>query len=81
MKNITIENLSTCEILTLTTEEHLLNTIEDALYIQWELTPCTNRCSWAYPFLRGEKVRFSFHKVEFVQVWQDKDGKVWVKNI
>ena len=81
MKTITIENLSTCEVLTIQTNDHLLDAIEDALYIQWELTPCTNRCSWAFPFHRGECVKFSFHRVEFVKVWMDQDGKVWVKNI
>lgn len=81
MKTITIENLSTLEILTIRTEDHLLSAIEDAIYIQWELVPGTNRVSWAYPFLRGKKVRFTYHNCEFSWVWMDENGKVWVKDI
>ena len=80
-KTYEIEFLNTCERLTITTAQHLLDSIEDALYIHQELTPCTNRCSWAFPFLRGEKVKFTYHNCEFVLVWMDAQGKVWVKDI
>ena len=80
-KTYEIEFLNTLEKLTVTTEDHLLNSIEESLYIHQELTPCTNRCSWAYPFLRGEKVKFTYHNCEFVLVWMDAQGKVWVKDI
>ena len=76
-----IEFLDTLEKLTNTTTDHLLDSIEDNLYIHQELTPCVNRCSWAYPFLRGEKVKFTYHNCEFVWVWMDAQGKVWVKDI
>ena len=81
MTTIIIENLSTMELITINTDKHFLDAIEDALYIQWELTPCAGRCSWAYPFRRGDKVKFSYHEREFVKVWMDLDGKVWVKDI
>ena len=81
MKTITFENLSTLEIVAVQTDDHLMDAIQDTLYIQWELTPCTNRCAWAYPLLRGEPVKFTFHNVEFVKVWIDQDGKVWIKDI
>lgn len=61
--------------------EHLLDKLEEVLFIMQELTPCTNRCSWAFPFLRGEKVKFTYHNCEFVHVWMDAQGKVWVKDI
>ena len=60
--------------------EHLLNKLEEVLFILQELTPCVNRVSWAYPFLRGERVRFTYHHCEFVQVWIEND-KIYVKNI
>jgi len=65
-----IEFLDTCEIVTATLgSEHLLDKVEEILYIQQELTPNANRCSWAFPFLRGEPVRFTYHKCEYVWVW------------
>jgi hypothetical protein len=81
MKTYQIENLSTCEIAEVHTEDNLCSSVEEQLYILWELTPCTNRVSWAYPFLRGERVKFTYHNCEFVWVWMDKEGKVWVKDI
>lgn len=81
MKTFTLENLSTCEILEVPYEGALCAALEEQLYIWWELTPCTNRVTWAYPFLRGDKVKFSYHNCEFVQVWMDKDGKIWVRDI
>jgi hypothetical protein len=46
-----------------------------------ELTPCINRVSWAYPFLRGEKVQFAYNNCEFVKVWIEKENVIYVKNI
>lgn len=59
----------------------LCNFVEEQLYILWELTPCANRCSWAYPFLRGERVKFTYHNCEFVWVWLDEQGQILVKDI
>lgn len=81
MKTYKIENLSTMEIAEVHTEDNLCSSVEEQLYILWELTPCANRCSWAYPFLRGERVKFTYHNCEFVWVWLDTEGKVWVKDI
>ena len=61
--------------------EHFLNKLEEVLFIMQELTPCINRVSWAFPFLRGEKVRFTYHNCEFVKVWIEKDNIIYVKNI
>lgn len=86
-ETIIIEFLDTSEIVTATLgNEHLLDKVEEILYIQQELTPCTNRCSWAFPFLRGEPVRFTYHKCEYVWVWligdrvyvADKLRQYWV---
>lgn len=74
-----VEFLNTCEIVTATLgNEHLLDKVEEILYIRQELTPCKNRCSWAFPFLRGEPVRFTYHKCEYVWVWSPKPDKVYV---
>lgn len=61
--------------------EHFLDKLEEVLYIMQELTPCTNRCSWAFPFLRGEAVRFTYHKCEFVTVQLMNNQKIIVKDI
>lgn len=73
--------LNTMETFTITTTDNLLDSIEDNLYIQQELTPCANRCTWESQFMQGEKVKFTYHNCEFVHVWMDNQGKVWVKNI
>lgn len=81
MKTYQIENITTGEKYIAHAEGNLCSSVEEQLYILWELTPCTNRCSWAYPFLRGERVKFTYHNCEFVWVWLDAEGKVWVKDI
>ena len=81
MKNYKIKNLSTMEVAEVHTEDNLCSSVEEQLYILWELTPCTNRCSWAYPFLRGDKVKFTYHRCEFVKVWIDKNDIVYVEDI
>lgn len=73
-----VEFLNTCEIVTaMLDNEHLLDKVEEILYIQQELTPDANRCNWAFPFLRGEPVRFTYHKCEYVWVWL-LNNKVYV---
>ena len=75
---ISVEFLDTCEIITATLDnEHLLDKVEEILYIQQELTPNTYRANWAFQFLRGEPVRFTYHKCEYVWVWLI-DSKVYV---
>lgn len=59
----------------------LCNFVEEQLYILWELTPCLPRLSWAYPFLRGERVKFTYHRCEYVWVWMDKEGNIFTKDI
>ena len=82
MKTYTIENLSTLEIVTITTADHICDMVEDTLEAQWSLRPSTGRVSWAYPFLRGEYVKFHRNnRTEFVRVWRDTEGKIWVKDI
>lgn len=75
---ISIEFLNTCEVVTAKRDnDPVCDKVEEILYIQQELTPCTNRCSWAFPFLRGEPVRFTYHQCEFVWVWL-MDDKIYV---
>ena len=81
MKTYQIENIATGEKYIAHAESNLCSSVEEQLYILWELTPCTNRCSWVSPFLRGERVKFTYHGCEFVWVWLDAEGKVWVKDI
>jgi hypothetical protein len=83
MKMYTIINETTLERIDgyCASAQPIVAEVEEVLYTQWELTPCTNRCSWAYPFLRGEKVRFSFHGTNTVLVWQDATGTIRVKDI
>ena len=78
----TITNLSTLERLDCVrnSEAHFLDEVQEALNLQWDLVPATNRLSWAYPFLRGECVRFRTAKGGFVKVWQTIEG-IWVKEI
>lgn len=63
------------------TPGQFLDAIEDALYVQWELTPAGGRLDWAYPFHRGEKVKFTFHGTTTALVWRDANGVVRVKEI
>ena len=55
-----ITNLSTLERIDClhNSERHLLDEVQEILKLQWDLVPATNRCSWAFPFLRGEVVWF-----------------------
>jgi hypothetical protein len=63
------------------TPGQFLDEVERVLYTQWELTPATNRVSWAYPFHRGEKVKFAFHGTPTALVWRDATGVIRVKEI
>lgn len=75
----TLERVDDCALCA--TPGQFLDEVERVLYTQWELTPATNRVSWAYPFHRGEKVKFAFHGDVTVFVWQDATGVVRVKDI
>ena len=81
----TIINESTLERIDGTalcaTPGQFLDEVEQALYVQWELTPALPRVSWAYPFHRGEKVKFTFHGTVTALVWQDAAGVIRVKEI
>ena len=63
------------------TPEHFLDEVERILYTMWELTPATNRMSWAPLFRRGEKVKFAFHGDVSALVWRDATGVIRVKEI
>lgn len=77
-----ITNLSTLERIDCLhdSERHLLNEVQEILKLQWDLVPATNRCSWAFPFLRGEVVWFLTASGRKVKVWQTFEG-IWVKEI
>lgn len=75
----TLERIDDCALCA--TPGQFLDEVEEVLYTQWDLTPCVGRVSWAYPFLRGEKVRFSFHGTNTVLVWRDAAGVIRVKEI
>jgi hypothetical protein len=64
-----------------TTPGQFLDEVERVLYTMWELTPTQPRVSWAYPFHRGEKVKFAFHGDVTALVWRDATGVVRVKEI
>ena len=87
MKTYTIKNLTTNETFIRkldydgTYTGPLCNFVQEQLYILWELTPVKPRLSWAYPFLRGERVKFTYHDCEFVWVWMDKEGNILTKDI
>lgn len=78
----TITNLSTLERVDClhNSDRHLLDEVQEILEAQWDLVPATNRLSWAYPFLRGEYVRFRTVNGGSVKVWQTIEG-IWVKEI
>lgn len=63
------------------TPGQFLDEVERVLYMMWELTPCVGRVSWAYPFHRGEKVKFTFHGTPTALVWRDATGVIRVKEI
>lgn len=77
-----ITNLSTLERIDCLhdSERHLLDEVQEILELQWGLVPATNRCSWAFPFLRGEIVGFRTAEGRKVKVWQTFEG-IWVKEI
>ena len=77
-----ITNLSTLERIDClrNTEKHFLDEVQEILKLQWDLTPTINRCSWAFPFLRGDVVWFLTTSGRKVKVWQTFEG-IWVKEI
>ena len=77
-----ITNLSTLERIDCLhdSEKHLLDELQEILELQWGLVPATNRCNWAFPFLRGEWVWFLMANGRKVKVWQTCGG-FWVKEI
>ena len=77
----TILNLSTQEIVEFpATPTSWLARLEDVLYEMWELTPHRGNCLWG--ILNGEHKVFSFHGVEFVEVWlEPHTGRVMVKDL
>lgn len=81
MKQYTILNLTTLEIVNFTTMPSIwLAELLDVLYIQWELTPHSQRSVWN--LLNGDHLIFSFHKVEFVEVWLEPNThRVLVKDL
>lgn len=81
MKQYTILNLSTQEIVEFTAMPSIwLAELLDVLYLQWELTPHSQRSVWN--LLNGDHLIFSFHKVEFVEVWLEPvTGRVLVKDL
>jgi hypothetical protein len=59
---------------------HPLDRLEETLFTHYGIKPATNRCSWAFPFLRGEYVRFVCGDRKF-RVWAESSELVWVKEI
>jgi hypothetical protein len=77
MYSLTIKNLSTNEILEgyVSSVRPFSKEVEEHLYNQWDLTPCGPTVG----LLSGEVVRFSYHNVEFFDVWvEDGTGIVFV---
>lgn len=77
-----ITNLSSLERIDCLhdSEKHLLDELQEILKLQWNLVPATNRCSWAFPFLRGEVVWFLTADGRKVKVWETFEG-IWIKEI
>ena len=77
----TILNLSTQEIVEFDAPNSTwLSQLEDTLYVMWELTPHYGNSLWG--LLNGEHKVFSYHGVEFVEVWlEDRTGRVLVKDL
>lgn len=80
MKQYTILNLSTQEIVEFKAMPNSwLARLEEVLYEMWELTPKT-RSMWG--LLNGDHLIFSYHNVEFVEVWLEPNtGRVLVKDL
>ena len=81
MKSYTILNLTTLEIVEFKSEpRRWLAELEDVLYVQWELSLCRSREMWG--LLAGDHLIFSYHQVEFVEVWLEPNtGRVLVKDL
>ena len=77
----TILNLSTQEIVEFpATSTDKLARLEDVLYEMWELTPYRGNSLWG--LLNGEHKVFSYHGLEFVDVWlEPHTGRVLVKDL
>ena len=77
----TILNLSTQEIVEFDAPNSTwLSQLEDTLYVMWELTPHNGNSLWG--LLNGEHKVFSYHGVEFVEVWlEDRTGRALVKDL
>lgn len=81
MKQYTILNLSTQEIVEFTAMPSIwVSDLLDTLYIMWELTPHSRRSVWS--LLNGDHLIFSYHQVEFVEVWLEPNtGRVLVRDL
>ena len=77
----TVLNLSTLEVVTFDAPNHnWLAHLEDTLYEMWEITPHNGSSLWG--LLNGEHKVFSYHGVEFVEVWlENRTGRVLVKDL
>lgn len=81
MKSYTVLNLTTMEIVEFKAMSNSwLSSLLDTLYIQWELTLHSKRSIWT--LLNGDHLIFSYHQVEFVEVWLEPNtGRVLVKDL
>ena len=81
MKSYTILNLSTMEVVEFTAMPSIwMLDLLDALYTMWELTPHSRRSVWN--LLNGDHLIFSYHSVEFVEVWlEPQTGRVLVRDL
>ena len=81
MKFYTILNLTTMEILDCSAPLNCwLADLCDRLYIHWELTPTGSGSMWG--LLNGDHLIFSYHQVEFVEVWLEPvTGRVLVRDL
>lgn len=81
MKSYTILNLTTLEVVEFKSEPHRwLAELEDVLYVQWELSPHRSREMWG--LLTGDHLIFSYHQVEFVEVWlEPHTGRVLMRDL
>ena len=81
MKQYTILNLSTQEIVEFTAMPSIwVSDLLDTLYIMWELIPHSRRSVWS--LLNGDHLIFSYHQVEFVEVWLEPNtGRVLVRDL
>ena len=81
MKSYTILNLTTMELFERTAPRtSWLSDLCDTLYILYEITPYRNREMWG--LLAGDHLIFSYHQVEFVEVWLEPvTGRVLIKDL